>query len=160
MNYEYYLEFLDIALRKRIKNNTATILQKNLFVVLSSMEMIALARLLSILHISIVIPFRYLAGKTAELGEEHDWCPFNMGDVLDVLDKKLEELIKKPELILDEKFMMGMFDKFREELPPFDEYLTDLFQKKRMKAMSRDSGARLLPFKEAVRKSVLAHQTN
>ena len=44
MNYPYYVEFLDSALRKprKIKNESASILQKNLFVVLTSSEMIAL----------------------------------------------------------------------------------------------------------------------
>ena len=48
MNYEYYLEYLDETLRNVTKNKPAGILRKNLFVVLSSEEMIALTRLLSI----------------------------------------------------------------------------------------------------------------
>ncbi len=44
MNYPYYIEFLVSALRKprKMKNESTSILQKNLFVVLTSSEMIAL----------------------------------------------------------------------------------------------------------------------
>jgi hypothetical protein len=59
INYPFYIEFLDSALRKprKTNNESASILQKNLFVVLTSSEMLALVRLLSILHLSIVMPF-------------------------------------------------------------------------------------------------------
>ncbi len=80
MNYPYYVEFLDSALRKprRTKNESASILQKNLFVVLTSTEMIGLVRLLSILHISICMPFRYLAGKCHEF-KQFGWGAADMG---------------------------------------------------------------------------------
>lgn len=58
INYPYYLEFLDWMLKKTEKNNKASILQRNLFIALGSVEMIALARLLSIIHISVCMPFR------------------------------------------------------------------------------------------------------
>ena len=49
------VEFLDKRLR--IKDN-ANILQENLFVVLTSLEMIAVSRFFSILHVAVVIPIR------------------------------------------------------------------------------------------------------
>ena len=75
MNYPYYLEFLDWMLKKRGKNDKASLLQRNLFIVLGSVEMIALARLLSIIHISVCMPFRWLAGKTHRLKEYKNWEP-------------------------------------------------------------------------------------
>ena len=54
INRPLNVEFLDERLR--IKGN-ANILQENLFVVLSSLEMIAVSCLFSILHVSIVKPF-------------------------------------------------------------------------------------------------------
>ena len=58
MNYPYYVKFLDQPLRKQHKKGwKPTILQQNLFVALISEEMLGLVRLLSILHISICIPF-------------------------------------------------------------------------------------------------------
>ena len=72
MNYTYYIEFLDQSLRKRNKNDKASILQQNLFVALTSTEMIALVRLLSILHISVCMPIRWLAGKIHDLKEHNE----------------------------------------------------------------------------------------
>ena len=54
LKYKYYVEFLDMMLRKTRHSNsneTASILQQNLFVVLTSEEMIALSCLLSILQL-------------------------------------------------------------------------------------------------------------
>jgi hypothetical protein len=67
MNYPYYIEFLDSSLRKPKKTDNASILQQNLFMALKSIKMIALACLLSILHISVCMPFWWLAGKIHEL---------------------------------------------------------------------------------------------
>ena len=131
MNYEYYLEFLDMMLRRRTKDGKASILQKNLFVVLSSSEMIALTRLLSILHLSIVMPFRWLAGKTHELAH-HNWSPLSMSRVLDTLDEKLATIKANPKLILNQRFMMDIFKEYREELPEFKEYWEDTFKKRQM----------------------------
>ena len=77
MNYPYYLEFLDWMLKKTGKNNKASILQRNLFIALGSVEMIAVSRLLSIIHISVCMPFRWLAGKTHEL-RAYSWGPMSM----------------------------------------------------------------------------------
>ena len=48
-------------------NDKASILQRNLFVLLGSVEMIVLARLMTIIHLSVSMPFRWLAGKKYEL---------------------------------------------------------------------------------------------
>ena len=54
LNYPYYVEFLDMMLRKHRQGNSndkASILQQNLFVALTSEDMIALSCLLVIFHI-------------------------------------------------------------------------------------------------------------
>ena len=143
MNYPYYLEFLDEALRKREKNKQASILQRNLFIALGSSEMIALVRLLSIIHLSITIPMRWLAGKTQDL-KQYTWGPMSMGRALDTLEMKLEELMSDPSLILKDNFMMSMFDEFADELPPLREYFEHLYEKKRMSVISRKSGTKVV----------------
>ena len=75
MNYSYYLEFLDWMLKKTGKNDKESLLQRNLFVVIGSVEMIALACLLSIIHKSMCMPFRWLAGKTHRLKDYKNWGP-------------------------------------------------------------------------------------
>jgi len=147
MNYPYYVEFLDSALRKprKIKNESASILQKNLFVVLTSSEMIALVRLLSILHLSICMPFRYLAGKSHEF-KQYGWGAADMGRVLDTLYDKMQMLLHEPTLILDQSFMMDIFKQYREELPPFDEYWEIIFKKKQMKVISQKDGSKVVHY--------------
>jgi hypothetical protein len=66
MNIPFFVEFLDWQSSCGTGNG---ILMKNLFIILQSVKMIALFRVLSILHIAICIPTRWLAGKTPEIAE-------------------------------------------------------------------------------------------
>ena len=96
INYPYYVKFLDHSLRKRKANDQASILQLNLFVALASSEMIALVRLLSILHISVCMPIRWLAGTTHEM-KDYDWGPMSTGRVLDTLEGSMEKIAEDPQ---------------------------------------------------------------
>lgn len=62
--------------------------------------MIALVRLLSILHISACMPIRWLAGKTHEL-KEYGWGPMSMGRVIDTLEAKMKIITRNSEKILN-----------------------------------------------------------
>ena len=55
MNRPLNVEFLDERLRM---NGNTNRLQKNLFIILASKEMIAMSQFFSVIHVSIVIPFR------------------------------------------------------------------------------------------------------
>ena len=145
MNYPFYVKFLDHSLRKRKANDKASILQLNLFVALTSSEMIALVRLLSILHISVCMPIRWLAGKTHEL-KEYCWGPISIGRVLDTLEASMEDIAEDPEKILDEKFMMNIFKEYIDELPPFKTYWDETFKKKQMAAIACKSGTKIVNF--------------
>ena len=125
MNYPYYLEFLDAQLRKREKNKEASILQRNLFVAMTSSEMLALVLLLSIFHLSVCIPFRWLSGKTHEL-REYNWGPMSMGRAIDRLKDKMMELSKHPDKVESEHFMMSFFEDLQNELPPLKEYYDEM----------------------------------
>lgn len=63
-NQQYRIEFLDDKLRMIGLDN---ILQMNLFILLYYIEVVALARLLSILHIAICIPLFWISGQTHNL---------------------------------------------------------------------------------------------
>ena len=159
MNYPYYVEFLDNALRKprKMKNESASILQKKLFVVLTSSEMIALVWLLSILHLSICMPFRYLAGKSHEF-KQYGWEAADMGRVLDTFYEKLQRVRDNPRLILDKLFMMDIFQEYREELPPFNEYWETLFKKKQMRVISRKDGRKVVHYARQVKNLFSPHR--
>ena len=152
MNYQYYVEFLDMMLRKHRccnSNKKASLLQQNLFVALTSEEMIALSRLLSILHISVCMPFRWLAGKTHELkayGLDFGWGAMSMSRVIDTLYEKMTKLYESLSLILDDDFMMNIFSEYLQELPPFEEYWKLTFEKKQMSvvARSRKDGTKIV----------------
>ena len=88
MNWPYYLEFLDEQLRKRKSSGKASILQQNLFCVLKSSEMISLTRLLSIFHISVTVPMRWLAGKSHELERMRGMGAILMGRAIDTLEQE------------------------------------------------------------------------
>ena len=134
-------------LKKTGKNNKASILQRNLFIALGSVEMIAVSRLLSIIHISVCMPFRWLAGKTHEL-RAYSWGPMSMARVIDTVREKMSAIFEKPELIHDKTFMMDIFKIYRDELPPFKEYWDEMFTKKQMSVVARKSGAKIVQFAE------------
>ncbi len=151
-NYPYYVEFLDMMLRKHRRGNSndkASILQQNWFVALTSEEMIALSRLLAIFHISVSVPFRGLSGKTHELkdyGTDFGWGAMSMSCVMDTLYEKMNELRKSPSLIVNDGFMMSICNEYLLELPPFEEYWKVTFEKKQMfvVARSRKDGTKVV----------------
>ena len=128
----------------RIPKKQDNILLRNLIVIMTSVEMIAVSRLFSIMYISIILPMRWLAGKTPELAE-YNWGPVSMGRALDTLHKTMKEISDKPSLILDEDYMMNIFKEYIDELPPFKEYWNFMFNKKQMAVVARKSGAKVLP---------------
>ena len=127
MNTPYYLEFLIWRMRC---GHTDGILERNLYMLLRSVEMISFLRVLSILHISICMPLRWLAGNCGSLAE-HNFGVADMAGVVDTMDKAFAKVLRSGKKLLNEDFMMGMFDHLRNKLPPFDDYLTYMFEEKR-----------------------------
>ena len=82
MLHRYYVEFLDEVLGSGKDN----ILQENLYIVLTSVEMVALCRVMAILHFKICMPMWWLAGNTHFLGRMgFDWSSRSMGKAIDAL---------------------------------------------------------------------------
>ena len=113
------LEYMDETIRLPKKNKN--ILMRNLFVVLSCGEIVALTRLLAIKYLSVCLLLHWLAANTLELAE-HNWGPVSMGLALDVFIDKLKEVIANPRLVLQKSFMMNIFAKFLTDLPPVKAY--------------------------------------
>ena len=114
-NRHYCIDNLDEILTYGDAGAKDNILANNLWILLSSVEMVAVARLWSILHIAIIMSIRWLAGKVHEL-EGYGWGPKTLGKVLDKLKDDLETLIDQTNLIHDESFMMGIMDPWANEL--------------------------------------------
>ena len=140
-NRPYYVEFLFDRLSV---NDSDNILRENLWIILTSKEMVAMFRTLSIAHISIRIQVRWSAANTHKLAE-YNWSPLSMGRVIDILEDVFEKVINKSESVLDEEFMMGIFQDLRHELPPFDDFLVHKFEKQQTKVVG-DSKATVVPF--------------
>ena len=71
-----------------------------------------LLHVLSILHIAVCLPTRWLAGNTRDLAE-HDFGYFDMGTMLDLLDGAFGEILEDGSLLLDEDFMMDILTNLR-----------------------------------------------
>ena len=132
-NSRYYVEFLDECLDSHKDN----ILQENLHIVLTSMEMIALCRVFAILHFCVCMPMRWLAGNTHNLGAMgYDWSTRSMGKAIDALHDAMVEIEEDGSKFLDEEFMNDIFSKISEDadgnsapLKPLEEYMDFMFGK-------------------------------
>ena len=145
MNLPYYLQFLHWRITA-LGGKSDAILQTKLYIMLKSSEVVALLRVLSILHIAICMPTRWLAGKTHELSE-YSFGYYDMGEALDAMEKAFESILDNCELILDEDFMMNqIFADITERVDPFREYIEYMWMERSGHAVSKKSEDKVLPF--------------
>ena len=90
------------------KKDEMNILRQNLYILLTSSEVVAQCCFLAMLNLSCLLPLHCLAGRTHELSYRQ-WGARHMGLVLDIFLKKMEFLRDNPILILNENCMMTMF---------------------------------------------------
>ena len=110
--FRYYVEFLDECLEAHQDN----ILQENMFTILTSMEMVALARVMAIVHYKIALPMRWLAGNTHHMhAVGYDWSARSMGKAIDALHDALVEVANDNTKFLDHDFMSNMFSEIHED---------------------------------------------
>ena len=124
-NRNFCVEFLEEMMVYCGKQDN--ILAGNLWSLLASTEIISVACLWSIFHLSIIMPTRWLLANTHMLADDN-WGYISLRRMLDKLKDDLKQIIAMPELIHDETFMMGMMDEFRHQLPDFDAYVTEQFE--------------------------------
>ena len=73
--------------------------------------------------------------------------------MIDTLREKMNAISEKPELILNEQFIIDIFKEYCEELPPFQAYWDETFNKKQMSVVARRSGSKVMQLVE-VKKSL------
>ena len=83
MNRELYLEFLFERIQAAASAEENK-LEKALFVLLSSTEVIAAIRVRAIIHLKITMPMRFLTNSN-----DVNYSPADMGPLVDALDKFL-----------------------------------------------------------------------
>ena len=81
MDRKFFVQFLHKELCSSTNKN---ILQTNMFIVLPSTEMIAQLRIASIVFMAVVVPMRWLAGKTHKLAHRN-WSERSMGRAVDLM---------------------------------------------------------------------------
>ena len=126
MNRPLCIEYLDKRFRAHEKDN---ILEENMYILLSSLSTTAMFRLFSIIDLSIVMPMRWFAGNS-HLLSEHGWSVRSNGRLLDTLCNKMTLLGESPSHIINEEFMMGLFNEHKNEIPPFNEHINYLYNDK------------------------------
>jgi hypothetical protein len=146
-NRIYYVEFLDECLRSGNDN----ILQENLFVVLTSIEMVALCQIMAIIRFKICMPLRWLAGNTQFIGQQgYNWSTRSMGKVIDAFYEAMDNIESDGSLILNEQFMNFIFDEIYEDedgnlcpLPPLQETMKYQYEERQTNALG---GSKVLLF--------------
>ena len=111
------------------KGVSENILQRNLFIILESSEMIAQLRLCSIFFLTIIIPMHWLGSNTFKLSHRQ-WGEKSMGRVIDLVYDAFVAIQADGTLILNYDFMMGIFGDLQTELPEFNTYMTWYFEEK------------------------------
>ena len=105
------------------------ILQNNLFITLSGVEVIADIRITLIFFIAFIVPMRWLAGKINKLAHR-DWGERSIPRAPDLMYNTFIEIQANGDKFLDEDFIMKIFEPLYTKLPKIETYLTFYFEEK------------------------------
>ena len=142
MNVPYCLDFL---IRRMRCIHGYGIFERNLFMLLQSAEMIALLRILSILHIAVYTTLQWITGNCGDL-YQHKFGVSDIVSDVDIIEKVFYKVLIDGEKLTDEDFMMGIFNGITKNLPPLQEYLNFIFKNKQGSLVgSRKEKEKVLP---------------
>ena len=106
--------------------------QKDIFIILSLIEIIATSILFAILNVDFCTSVRWLSGNTHKL-EHHKWGARSIGRVFGILNTAFNNILYDITLIHKKSTMMFIFQYMVEELPEFKAFLVYKFQNKKTK---------------------------
>ena len=125
------------------------ILQRAMFIQLTSREMVAQLRVGAIFFMSVIVPMRWLAGNT-HLLEHRKWGEADMCMAVDLVYNTFLKVETNGRLMLCESFIMKIFKPLYKKLPELEEYLDWYFEEKEtqvfgiMDADSRKKGIKIV----------------
>ena len=99
-----------------------SIIQRALFIILRSVEMIAHLRVGFIFFLSVLVPMGWLSANTYLL-ENRKWREKNMACVINCVYKNSLKIKERPDLILHKSFMLSIFSKLYRKLPELKDYI-------------------------------------
>ena len=92
--------------------------------------MVSLLLVLYILQIFLCLPLLWLAGNCGDLGK----YVFGVSDIpkaVDLMENFFADITTECNLMLDDEFMIEMFELLAKKIKPFKEYLTYMFDEKK-----------------------------
>ena len=110
--------FQGASIQVQIPQHSST----NIYIVLRSSEIIASFQLLSIIHVTIVLPHRWLTGNVHLLAADNVGIT-DIAEVAQLIHNTLDKIASDGQLVLDQDFMMGILDPIKEQVPEFKEYM-------------------------------------
>ena len=102
--------------------NNDSIMQRALFIILRSVQMISQLRVGSIFFLSILVPMRWLSFNT-NLLEHQNWGEKNIACAINCVYKKSLNIKERPALILQKHFMLSIISDFYRKLLELKDYL-------------------------------------
>ena len=121
--------------------------------ILTSMEMIALCRVMAILHFKVCMPLRWLAGNTHKLGQQgYDWSPRSMGKAVDAPEEAMMAIEEDGSKFLNEEFLDAIFSEIYVDedrnIAPLDalqQYMNFMFEEKQTNTVD---GSKVVPLNQ------------
>ena len=81
-----------------------------MFIIYFSVKYIALLQFLAILHMTVLLPLRWLA-RNCDLLSKWEFGVADMPNVVDLMDKAFTKIQRDSKNIMDDTFMFGVFNK-------------------------------------------------
>lgn len=134
---KYFVEYLHGLVFAAKHSN---ILEDFLYVTFSAVQYIAMVRANALIDILISRPMRWLSGKSAVL---HNWSPYSMGAVLDIVEQFFEKAQHDGSLFLDPD--LDLFESIADAQPMFAQWRHHMFNEDHV--LSPDGSTKHLIFK-------------